>query len=101
MINHLLVVTGNDDRMHPGHRRRFFRQLTALHRRHRPENYLPPGGMGGLKHRLVAAGAYPMYALLRAGYRVAGARGRKPERTPLVSPEVASVSRQAQAASII
>jgi glycosyltransferase involved in cell wall biosynthesis len=101
MINHLLVVTGTDSRMHPGQRRRFFRQLTALHRRHRPEGYLPPGGMGGLKHRLVAAGTYPIYALLRAGYRMTGTRGRNPERTPLVSPEVALVSHSAQAASII
>ena len=85
MISHLLVVAGNDGRMHPADRRRFFRQTTALYRRRRPAGYRPPGGMGGLKHRLVAAGAYPIYALLRAGYRVAGRRRRKPGSTPPVS----------------
>ncbi len=82
MISHLLVVAGNDGRMHPGDRRRFFRQATALYRRHRPAGYRPPSGMRGLKHRLVATGAYPLYALLRSGYRVAGRRRRKPEPTP-------------------
>ena len=101
MINHLLVVAGNDGRMHPGHRRHFFRRLAELHRRHRPAGYLPPGGMGGLKHRLVAADAYGMYALLRAGYRVAGKRRPNPERPRLVSPAVHSPPHKPQAASII
>jgi glycosyltransferase involved in cell wall biosynthesis len=50
------------------------------HRRHRPAGHLPPSGMTGLKHRLVASGAYPVYALIRAGYRVAGRGRRKPGR---------------------
>jgi glycosyltransferase involved in cell wall biosynthesis len=99
MINHLLVVAGNDGRMHPGHRRRFFRQTTALHRRHRPAGYLPPSGMGGLKHRLVATGAYSVYALLRAGYRVAGRRRRKPS-SP-VFPEAVTRPPAPRATSII
>jgi hypothetical protein len=101
MISHLLVVAGNDGRMHPGDRRRFFRQTTELYRRHRPAGYRPPSGMGGLKHRLVAAGAYPVYALLRAGYRVAGLRRRKPERTPPAAPEVAAASHPTRSKSII
>ncbi|WP_433300150.1 glycosyltransferase family 2 protein [Actinoplanes sp. CA-030573] len=92
MISHLLVVAGNDNRMHPGHRRDFFRQLTALYRRHRPDGHRP----SGLKHRLVAAGAYRAYALLRAGYRLAGRR-----RTPSSAPEVASLSPTSRAASIL
>ncbi|WP_433373667.1 glycosyltransferase family 2 protein [Actinoplanes sp. CA-142083] len=97
MINHLLVVAGNDGRMLPEHRRRFFERTTELYRRHRPEGHVPRG----LKHRLVAAGAYGVYALLRAGYRRAGGRRRKPERTPLVSRDVASPPPSTQAASII
>ena len=62
------------------HRRRFFRRTSELYRRHRPAGHLPPSGMTGLKHRLVASGAYPVYALLRAGYRVAGRGRRKPGR---------------------
>ena len=72
MINHLLVVTGNDGRMHPSRRRPFFRQLVTFHRRHRPAGYRVPGGAEGLRHRLVATGNYPLYALLRAAYRVTG-----------------------------
>jgi glycosyltransferase involved in cell wall biosynthesis len=97
MISHLLVVAGNDGRMHPAHRRRFFGQTAALYRRHRPAGHVPHG----LKHRLVAARAYPVYALLRAGYRAAGPRHRKPERTPVVSPEVSLAPPKTQAASII
>ncbi|GIM93837.1 glycosyltransferase family 2 protein [Paractinoplanes toevensis] len=97
MINHLLVVAGNDGRMHPGHRRNFFRRLAALHRRHRPAGYRPHG----VKHRLVAAGAYGLYALLRAGYRLAGIRAGNPERTLPVSADVVSPPYRAQAASII
>ena len=59
MISHLLVVAGNDGRMHPGHRRQFFRQIAALYRRHRPAGYLRPPGCAGLKHRLVAAEQLP------------------------------------------
>ncbi|MFF5296985.1 hypothetical protein [Paractinoplanes globisporus] len=52
------------------------------YRRHRPAGHLPPSGMTGLKHQLVASGAYPVYALLRVGYRVAGRGRRKPGRPP-------------------
>jgi glycosyltransferase involved in cell wall biosynthesis len=76
MISHLLVVVGNEGRMHPSRRRPFFRQLAALYRRHRPAGYRPPSGTKGIKHRLVAANSYPLYALLRAGYGLAGRRHR-------------------------
>jgi glycosyltransferase involved in cell wall biosynthesis len=101
MISHLLVVAGNEGRMHPSRRRPFFHRLAGLYRRHRPAGYLPPGGTKGLKHRLVALDSYPMYALLRSGYRIAGIRHRTPERTPLVSPEVVHQSPRAQTASIL
>jgi glycosyltransferase involved in cell wall biosynthesis len=101
MISHLLVVIGNEGRMHPSRRRPFYRQLAALYRRHRPVGYLPPGGTKGLKHRLVAIDSYPLYALLRAGYRVAGARHGVIRRTPLVSPEVARVPQRAKTAAIL
>jgi glycosyltransferase involved in cell wall biosynthesis len=101
MISHLLVVVGNEGRMHPSRRRPFFRQLAALYRRHRPAGYAPPSGTKGLKHRLVAVDSYPLYALLRTGYRVAGKRRRGAERTPPVSPEAAPASRSAKTASIL
>jgi CDP-glycerol glycerophosphotransferase len=98
MIDHLLVVAGNDGRMHPGHRRQFFRQLAARYRRHRPAGYRPPSGMAGLRHHLVSAGAYPLYALLRAGYRRARTRRRY---SPPVPPKVVQAPPETQAASIL
>jgi glycosyltransferase involved in cell wall biosynthesis len=100
MINHLLVVAGSDGRMHPSRRRRFFRQLAELYHRHLPAGYVPPSGTKGLKHRLVAADSYPMYSLLRAGYRAAGLRRRDSQKTPSVSLEDTSASPSAQPASL-
>ncbi|WP_328464661.1 glycosyltransferase [Actinoplanes sp. NBC_00393] len=78
MISHLLVVAGNDTRVHPSHRRAFFREIAARYRRYRPDSYLPPGGTPGIKHRLVAVNSYPAYAAMRAGFRLAGLRRRTP-----------------------
>jgi glycosyltransferase involved in cell wall biosynthesis len=97
MISHLLVVVGNEGRMHPSRRRPFFRRLAELYRRHRPAGYAPPSGVKGLKHRLVALNSYPMYALLRVGYRVSSGT----ERTPLVSAEVQRSTPLPQPASIV
>nr|WP_296063574.1 glycosyltransferase [uncultured Actinoplanes sp.] len=69
MVDHLLVVAGNDGRMHPSRRREFFHRIVELYRRHLPAGYRAPAGAKGLKHRLVASGSYPLYALLRAAYR--------------------------------
>jgi glycosyltransferase involved in cell wall biosynthesis len=100
MINHLLVVAGNDGRMHSSRRRPFFRRLAELYDRHLPAGYLPPRGTKGLKHRLVATHSYPMYSLLRTAYRAAGLRRRDPERTPPVSLSATSASPSAQPASL-
>lgn len=100
MISHLLVVAGNESRVHPSHRREFFREIAALYRRHRPAGYLPPAGAAGLKHRLVAADSYTMYAALRAGYRVAGLRRRGTQRTPVVSRDIPSPPQRVKTTSI-
>ncbi|GAB3844865.1 hypothetical protein GCM10029963_22300 [Micromonospora andamanensis] len=42
MVNHFLVVVGNDDRLHPHLRRDFFRRVAAHYR-----TYLPSGGYPG------------------------------------------------------
>jgi glycosyltransferase involved in cell wall biosynthesis len=97
MISHLLVVVGNEGRMHPSRRRPFFHRLAELYRRHRPAGYAAPSGSKGLRHRLVALNNYPMYVLLRACYRV----GRGTERTPLVSAEVPYSTPRPQPASIL
>jgi glycosyltransferase involved in cell wall biosynthesis len=96
MINHLLVVAGNDGRVHPRSRRAFFRRIAAQWRRHRPAGYRPPTGVKGLKQRLVAANAYPCYALLRAAYQARGGT----DWTPVVRPDLVSPPRSAQPASL-
>ncbi|WP_430781194.1 glycosyltransferase family 2 protein [Actinoplanes sp. G11-F43] len=100
MISHLLVVAGNESRVHPSRRRAFFREIAALYRRHRPAGYLPPAGTPGLKHRLVAANSYAMYAALRTGYRVAGIRRRSTQRTPVVSPDLPSPPQRVKTGSL-
>lgn len=100
MISHLLVVAGNDARVHPGRRRAYFRGIAGLYRRYRPAGYLPPSGTPGIKHRLVAANSYAMYAAMRTGYRVAGVRRRSTERTPVVSPELPAPQQAVQTTSL-
>jgi hypothetical protein len=93
MIDHLLVVAGNDGRVPPRRRRAFFRRIAAQYRRHRPAGRLPPAGLKGLKHRLAALNAYPLYALLRAAHR---ARGGSTHWTPAVRPDLVSMPREPQ-----
>ncbi|MEV4703788.1 glycosyltransferase [Actinoplanes sp. NPDC049316] len=94
MVNHLLVVAGNDGRLEPGARRAFFKRLAAHHRRHLPAGH--PGD-AGIKHRLVRLDNYPLYAVLRQAYRMTR---RDPELSPVVSPALASTPQRAQAASL-
>ncbi|MER7891496.1 glycosyltransferase [Micromonospora sp. NPDC094482] len=78
MVNHYLVVVGNDDRLHPHLRRAFFQRVAEHYRRYLPAaGYPPPAGITGLKHRLVGRNDYLAYAALRQAHRVAG-RLRRP-----------------------
>jgi CDP-glycerol glycerophosphotransferase len=75
-IDHLLVIAGNDHRLPAGSRRPFFQRTAREFRRRLPEGgYELPGGLAGLKHRLVRANAYLPYAVLRLA-RVALSRWR-------------------------
>ncbi|PRY29599.1 glycosyltransferase family 2 protein [Pseudosporangium ferrugineum] len=94
MVNHLLVVAGNDGRLHPGRRRAFFKRLVAHYRRYLPAGY---PGHPGIKHRLVRLGSYALYAALRQAYRIGK---RDPELSPAVRPVLASAPQPAQAATI-
>ena len=71
MIDHYLVIIGNDYRV-PRHRRReFFRRMAADYRARLPEGgYDVPTGAARLKHWLVRHGAYRTYAVLRRGHRL-------------------------------
>ncbi|MFC0007398.1 glycosyltransferase family 2 protein [Micromonospora siamensis] len=72
MIDHYLVIVGNERRVPAPLRRAFFDRMVRDHRRWLPaQGYPVPGGLAGLKHRLVGRGDYSAYAALRAGYRAA------------------------------
>ncbi|WFE49244.1 glycosyltransferase [Micromonospora sp. WMMD1155] len=78
MINHYLVVVGNDGRLHPHLRRDFFHRAAEHYRRYLPTGGHPlPSGVAGLKHRLVGRGDWLAYSALRQAHRVAG-RLRRP-----------------------
>lgn len=72
MVSHLLVVVGNDHRMPAKLRRPFFRRAAAQYQRYRPAGGYPrPGGVRGLKHRLLATNSYLLYTALRTAHRLA------------------------------
>lgn len=82
MINHMLVIAGNTDRLADAHRRDFFRRIAEIYQRRRPAaGYPVPAGVPGLKHRLVQRNVYPAYAAMRFAYRTAS-RLRRPTRAP-------------------
>lgn len=87
MIDHYLVIVGNPQRVPPRLRKAFFRQMVADYRSHLPEGgYELPGGIAGLKHRLVRADAYPAYAALRLAHRAVGWILRWPGGEPVPRP---------------
>ncbi|WP_203861533.1 bifunctional glycosyltransferase/CDP-glycerol:glycerophosphate glycerophosphotransferase, partial [Plantactinospora mayteni] len=84
MVWHYLVVLGNGRRLSPELRRGFFDRVVADYRRWAPPGgYRVPGGIDGLKHRLVAGGHWRTYALLRALHHSRrGGVGRLARRQP-------------------
>jgi hypothetical protein len=74
MINHLLVIIGNERRLPPMMRREFFRRMAQEYRRRLPPGgYDIPRGVDGLKHRLVHYDAYSAWSMLRLAWRTAHA----------------------------
>jgi glycosyltransferase involved in cell wall biosynthesis len=76
MINHYLVIVGNEWRLPTGMHQAFFRRIAQDYRRWLPAGgYAVPDGVTGLKHRLVKHDAYRAYAALRLAHRqTAGVR---------------------------
>ncbi|MFU8870925.1 bifunctional glycosyltransferase/CDP-glycerol:glycerophosphate glycerophosphotransferase [Micromonospora sp. SL4-19] len=71
MIWHYLTVLGHGARIAPELRPAFFAQVHADYVRFLPpEGYPVPPGLGGVKHRLVAAGRWRTFSALRAAHRV-------------------------------
>ena len=82
MLNHLLVIVGNEQRLPPALRREFFHRIAGAYRRYLPPGgYRTPGGVGWLKHRLVRHNAYRAWATLRLAWRTARVRPRPRART--------------------
>lgn len=72
MVRHLLMVFGNDARVPKDLRGRFFAEMTAIYHRYLPPGGYPvPGGVAGVKHRLVARGRRRTFELLRMALRAA------------------------------
>ncbi|WP_027660515.1 glycosyltransferase family 2 protein [Salinispora fenicalii] len=95
MISHLLVVVGNNHRMPAKLRRSFFHRVSAYYRRYRPtDGYPRPGGIGGLKHRLIASNSYLAYKALRNAHRLVTRRPPARERVPVTGPIAESAERQ-------
>ncbi|MFC7243402.1 glycosyltransferase family 2 protein [Catellatospora aurea] len=75
MLDHYLVIIGHDRRLGQSMRKAFFRRIVEDYRRRLPDGgYPPPGGLGGLKHRLVRYDAYGAYTLLRLAHRLTSQR---------------------------
>lgn len=62
--SHLLAILGDATRVRPADRRSFFARLSEMVRRHEPAGP-KPGGVGGLRHRLISTDSYVLFELLR------------------------------------
>jgi glycosyltransferase involved in cell wall biosynthesis len=85
MVDHHLVIAGNDARLPAASRREFFRRAAEHFARYLPtEGYAEPAGVAGVKHRLLRRDRYLAYAALREAYRMAGLlRGERGASPPL------------------
>lgn len=97
MIDHYLVIIGNQRRLPRRSRREFFRLMAADYRARLPTGgYEVPRRAAGLKHRLVRWDAYWTYAVLRLIHRTArrllrpgAGAGRRPRAGRLAVPAAA------------
>ncbi|HEY7485434.1 MAG TPA: bifunctional glycosyltransferase family 2 protein/CDP-glycerol:glycerophosphate glycerophosphotransferase [Streptosporangiaceae bacterium] len=64
MMWHLLIVFAKEDRVPRDLRREFFAGMHKLYR-HRPADHVVPGGLQGLKYRLVERDAYRLFSLFK------------------------------------
>jgi hypothetical protein len=91
VVDHLLVIAGHPGRVPRARRAEFFHRIADFRRRHLPAGGYPaPGGVAGVKHRIVARDAFTAYATLRRAYRLVGllprARRTPVTRVPLPEP---------------
>ncbi|BBH69228.1 glycosyl transferase [Actinoplanes sp. OR16] len=82
MVWHFLKVLANRNRVQGSARREFFKQMRDTYQRFLPAGGYPaPGGIEGVKHRLVGSGRYRTFELLKAVNRWRTLARRKVRRT--------------------
>ncbi|GIF19780.1 CDP-glycerol glycerophosphotransferase [Actinoplanes tereljensis] len=82
MLWHLMRVMRHETRVPPGSRRRFFARMTEIYHHHLPPAGFPsPGGLEGLRYRLIARGDYRAFRVSDGLLRLAG-RAREAVRPP-------------------
>jgi CDP-glycerol glycerophosphotransferase len=66
MMWHLLIVFAKKDRVPRNLRPKFFHEMAKLYNAYRPKSgHVPPGGLQGLKYRLVERDAFALFSLLK------------------------------------
>jgi CDP-glycerol glycerophosphotransferase (TagB/SpsB family) len=65
MIDHFIAILAKDNRVPDELRAEFFALAHRHYRRYLPEDYVRPEGHAGLRHALIAHGAYPVYQTLK------------------------------------
>jgi CDP-glycerol glycerophosphotransferase len=66
MMWHLLVVLAKKDRVPRELRPKFFHEMSKLYTAYQPKTgYTPPGGLQGVKYRLVERDAFTLFTLLK------------------------------------
>jgi CDP-glycerol glycerophosphotransferase len=66
MMWHLLIVFAKKDRVPRNLRATFFHEMSKLYNAYKPKSgHVPPGGLQGLKYRLVERDAFPLFSLLK------------------------------------
>ncbi|WP_377270754.1 CDP-glycerol glycerophosphotransferase family protein [Peterkaempfera sp. SMS 1(5)a] len=76
MIDHFIAILAKDNRVPDSARAEFFEQASRHYRQYMPADYVRPQGLQGLKHNLIARGAYPVFQTLKVANK-----GRKRLRT--------------------
>ncbi|HEY3504765.1 MAG TPA: CDP-glycerol:glycerophosphate glycerophosphotransferase [Actinocatenispora sp.] len=69
MVKHLFVLLGAG-RIGRAHRHDYFRRASTLTNDLRPAGFTPPGGLDGVRYKLLATGSWPGVVALRRGYQV-------------------------------
>ncbi|MFD7063771.1 CDP-glycerol glycerophosphotransferase family protein [Streptomyces sp. NPDC059906] len=89
MIDHFIAILAKSNRVPEELRAEFFAQAHRHYRRYVPTGYVRPEGHTGIRHALIARGAYPVYQTLK----VANNGRRKVRKTVRETRKKAAVKR--------